>query len=107
MNFPEEMIVYRLIASISENYCRQITLKRVEKKEHNVHRGLHVIPNSLLLCDRTIDDIMSHRLAVYLFVSHQSPDSDTGFDQHDSRQNYGKLDTNERIILSSKTWIII
>jgi len=62
MNFHEEMIVYRLTRRLVRTIAgNKITSRYVEKEEHNVHRGLHVIPNKLLLCERTIDDLMSHR----------------------------------------------
>lgn len=62
------------------------------------YRRLHMIPGRLLIRDCEGKDLvmLRRRQGVHLFVSYQSPYSDTGFDQSDSRQCYCKLNMRKK-----------
>lgn len=57
------------------------------------YRRLHMIPDGLFIRDCEGKDLvmLRRRQGVHLFLSYQGPNSDTSFDQTDSRQYYGKL----------------
>jgi len=68
-------------------------VRKKKREKCDFYRGLHVIPDGLFVRDRKGKDlfVLCGRQGVYLFMSHQGPNPDTGFDQDDDCQCYGKL----------------